>query len=71
MNAAQKTVKALLIITALLAGTVVGLFTGMLGRIDGGSIPDAIQVGGGAFGATVLLIFGGCALWYNAQNREP
>ncbi|MFD0683132.1 hypothetical protein [Actinomadura fibrosa] len=71
MSPSVNTVKILLILVAVLLGTNVGLIAGMLRRADGGSMPDAIQFGGGAFGGTVAVVFIAIGFWYGVQNRDP
>ena len=69
MNTSQNTTKALLVVIAVLSGTIVGMVAGMLSRMDGKSVPDALQIGGGAFAAAVGLLFGIFGFWYGSQNR--
>lgn len=71
MGSSSNTVKTLLIAVAVLTAGNVGLFSGMLRRMDGDSIPGAIQVGCGAFAGTIAVVFTVIGFWYGFQNREP
>lgn len=52
-----RTVRALLATIAFLLGVIAALIGGILQRLDGHSLPQAIEYGCGAFAATVLFAF--------------
>ena len=51
----SRTVRALLATIAALLGVIAGLVSGILQRLDGNSLPQAIMYGCGAFAATALF----------------
>lgn len=69
MNTSTNTVKGLLITVVVLIGFNAGQFAWALSREDGGSVPEAIRSGCGAFVTTALLVSALIGLWYGLQNR--
>ena len=51
-----KGIRTALAIIAVLTGIIVALITGILVRSGGGGVTSATLSGGGAFGATVVLV---------------
>jgi hypothetical protein len=64
----SRTVRALLATVAVLLGVIAALVGGILQRLDGNSLPQAIEYGCGAFAATVLFTF---ALFYFLNGNGP
>jgi Zn-dependent protease len=52
----SKGIRTALAVIAILTGIIVALVTGILVRSGGGSVTSAGLSGGGAFGATVVLV---------------
>jgi hypothetical protein len=52
----SRSVKALLVILALLVGVIAGFVAGILSHLSGSPWPTAIRDGGGAFAVTVTLV---------------
>jgi hypothetical protein len=65
---ASRLVRALLATIAGLLGVIAALVGGILKRLDGGSLPQAIEFGCGAFAATVLFVF---AIYYSSAATGP
>lgn len=68
MPSSPNAFKTLLVIVALLFSTIIGLTTGWLSQVDGGSVPESIKIGAGAFGATAGLFFVAYTLWFNQRS---
>ncbi|MFC5751064.1 hypothetical protein [Actinomadura rugatobispora] len=64
----SRTVRALLATIAVLLGVIAALVGGILQRLDGDSLPQAIEYGCGVFGATVLFTF---AVFYFLGGNGP